>query len=153
MNEFSIVRLNGIHHDLFHLVEQSLAEGHRHIQKLVQEYQSGTNRFNHEGETLLAAVYKGRIVGICGLNRNPFENSNNIGRVRRLYVLKEYRRNGFGEKLMEGIMDVASLHYKVLVLYTDNPAADKFYKALGFTESSSFEKSTHYLELNSLRGY
>jgi len=146
LHKCSIVRLEGIDDRLSCLLEQSKAEGHRHLQRLVDEYQSGDNRFDRPGELLLAAVDEDRMIGVCGLNRNPYGERQDIGRVRRLYILQAYRRQGVASRLMEAVVDEAKKHYSALVLFTDQPAADVFYRSIGFSAGASFEKATHYLE-------
>lgn len=131
MDDFSIMDVNLNLYEITHLIEESLADGHRHIQRLAQEYKSGENMFSERGEALKAAVHGGKIVGICGLNRDPYSKDEDIGRVRRLYVLKGYRRHGVGKGLMETVVEEAGKHYKVILLFTDNPAANQFYKNWG----------------------
>ncbi|MDL1163734.1 GNAT family N-acetyltransferase [Yersinia pestis] len=86
------------------------------------------------------------VIGICGLNRDPYSGGS-IGRIRRLYVLKEFRRHGAGRRLVEAVIHKASSHYTKLVLKTDNPKAAEFYKNLGFKEIADDEIVTHELEL------
>jgi GNAT superfamily N-acetyltransferase len=129
------------------LVNESLSEGHRHINRLLEDYRSGTNRFDEEGEALFAAYLKDRIIGICGLNKDPYLNDRSIGRVRRLYVLKEYRQHGVGRRLMEAVIQEAKRHYTVILLNTDNPVADKFYRSIGFSDHLTYSNCTHHFAL------
>ncbi|MGE7823209.1 GNAT family N-acetyltransferase [Paenibacillus sp. NPDC093718] len=62
---------------------------------------------------------------LCGLNRDPYSDGS-IGRLRRLYVLKEFRHHGAGRRLVETVIHKASSHYSKLVLRTDNPKAARF---------------------------
>ncbi|WP_420850651.1 GNAT family N-acetyltransferase [Paenibacillus lutrae] len=71
-----------------------------------------------------------------------------VGRVRRLYVHRAYRRHGIGHKLTREVLNEAAKHYNRLVLWTDNPAAASFYLWLGFTEKKDEEFMTHFLDLN-----
>jgi GNAT superfamily N-acetyltransferase len=71
-----------------------------------------------------------------------------FGRLRRLYVLKEYRRSGAGRSLTETIISGAKSHFRAIVLKTDNPEADKFYISLGFTACIDAEHSTHRLDFH-----
>ncbi|MGM1048054.1 MAG: GNAT family N-acetyltransferase [Bacillota bacterium] len=132
--------------DLTELLAQSTAEGFRHINRLINDYITGINRFQNEDEALFECRVQNRVIGICGLNRDPYSEEV-IGRVRRLYVLKEFRRYGIGRRLTEEVINTAKSHYRKLVLKTDNPNASEFYKALGFKEVMDDEKVTHYLEL------
>jgi GNAT superfamily N-acetyltransferase len=145
--EISIVALLEFDERLHYLEAMSVAERHRHIRKLVHEYQSGQNQFRASGEILLTAIVDGKMVGVCGLNRMNLENGEEIGRVRRLYVLEPYRRYRVGKTLMTAIIQEAHRHYRALVLYTDNPVADVFYRNFGFSSCSNVGKSSHWLDL------
>ncbi len=89
-----------------------------------------------------------RIIGICGLNIDPYANSQSIGRVRHLYVMVEYRRRGIGRALVERVIDEARLNFNRLHLRTHSDVADKFYRAIGFTPYDGDEYCTHILELD-----
>jgi GNAT superfamily N-acetyltransferase len=147
MDNFNITEIDLNKTEIIDLVKESLTEGHRHISRLLEDYKSGRNRFSEDGEALFAAFLKDRIIGICGLNKDPILNDKSIGRVRRLYVLKEYRQHGVGRRLMDTVIQVAMRHYNVIVLNTDNPVADKFYRSLGFSDQLTYTNSTHHLTL------
>ncbi|MDR6548819.1 GNAT family N-acetyltransferase [Paenibacillus qinlingensis] len=149
--DISIVVLKELDEGVHYLADMSASEGHRHIQTLVREYQSGQNQFRASGEILLSAMVDGKMVGVCGLNRMTLENNEDIGRVRRLYVLETYRRYRVGKTLMTAIIHEAQRHYQALVLYTNNPVADAFYRNLGFISCTTMGKSTHYLDLRENR--
>jgi GNAT superfamily N-acetyltransferase len=118
------------------------------LRRLVNEYQDGINRFDKKGEALLIAYFDIQIVGICGLNQDPYSQDGTIGRVRLLYVSKAFRRLGVGRMLMNEIVDKAKKQYGKVVLKTDNPVADKFYKSIGFCAKSNIEHSTHEFHLD-----
>lgn len=131
-----------------HLVEESKNEGFRFLERLVNDYKDGTNNFNKPGE-LLYGVFntEGLLVAIGGLNIDPFSNVEKIGRLRRFYVSKDYRRKGIGRFLLNQIIYDAKKHYKILVLHTDTEQADTFYTSFGFSKKNRFPNSTHCLEL------
>ncbi|WP_307205381.1 GNAT family N-acetyltransferase [Paenibacillus harenae] len=85
---------------------------------------------------------------MCGLNQDPYANSNEVGRVRRLYVSSRVRRFGIGKMLMDSVIAEARKCYTMLVLKTDNPVADVFYHSIGFTVITDPKNETHYLRLN-----
>jgi GNAT superfamily N-acetyltransferase len=147
MDDFNIKAIDLNNTEITDLVNESLAEGHRHISRLLEDYKNGSNMFSEEGEALFAASVKDRIVGICGLYKDPYIIDKNIGRVRRLYVFKEYRRNGVGRRLVDIVIQEARRHYTVIVLNSDSPAADKFYRSLGFSDQPTFSNTTHHLVL------
>jgi GNAT superfamily N-acetyltransferase len=148
MRDFKIIEIkDGLNTEaLNELLVESMLEGFRHITRLVEDYTNGTNRFDHNDEALFLCLLDNRVIGICGLNRDPYYGDG-VGRVRRLYILKEFRRLNIGSKLTKAVIQRAGNYYRRLVLKTDNPKASKFYKTLGFNEVLGDEKITHYLEL------
>jgi ribosomal protein S18 acetylase RimI-like enzyme len=143
---FTIVEIDGLNvDDLPALVEDSRREGFRFLQRLCDEYADGSNRFDQPGEALFGAFVDGQIVGVCGLNRDPYSGDARTGRVRRLYVAPEYRRTGVGRKLMEAVIERACEHFDRLVLRTDNGAAAAFYEAMGFHAETAITNPTHFM--------
>ncbi|MBU5344270.1 GNAT family N-acetyltransferase [Paenibacillus lautus] len=130
--------------DIAELLTESKREGFRNIHRLVNDYNEGSNRFQHEDEALFECRVGHRVIGICGLNRDPYSDGS-IGRIRRLYVLKEFRHYGAGRRLVEAVIQKASSHYSKLVLRTDNPKAADFYMKLGFKEVKGDVRITHEL--------
>nr|WP_202887369.1 GNAT family N-acetyltransferase [Cohnella zeiphila] len=116
------------------LLRESEEEGHRHIRRLIRDYESGANRFDKSGEALWTASVGETTVGVCGLNRDPYSAADGIGRLRRMYVMRDFRRRGVGSALVREAIREARKHYGSLALKTDNPAADSFYQSLGFQE-------------------
>jgi hypothetical protein len=87
MSQISICKLDFfIHTDISHLVAESSMEGFRHMKRLVDEYENGTNRFDKLGEALFMAFDQDRIIGIGGLNQSLADG---IGRIRRLYISRD----------------------------------------------------------------
>lgn len=54
------------------LKAESIALNFNMLRRLEENWQRGENRFNAPGEKLLGAFLNGRLVGVCGLNRDPF---------------------------------------------------------------------------------
>jgi GNAT superfamily N-acetyltransferase len=135
--------------DLHRLVEQSKEDGFRFLERLMNDYKSGSNTFNREGEVLIGVFNeKGIPVAIGGLNRDPFSKDANIGRLRRFYVSKEVRRSGIGRLLVNTIMHEAKKHFEIVLLHTDTEQGDRFYRAVGFTRGDLYPGASHYLEFN-----
>ncbi|OIU68585.1 GNAT family N-acetyltransferase [Rossellomorea aquimaris] len=135
--------------DLHSLIEQSKEDGFRFLERLVNDYKSGSNTFNREGEVLIGVFNeKGIPAAIGGLNRDPFSKDKNIGRLRRFYISKEVRRSGIGSLLVNRIIDEAKRHYEIVVLHTDTEQGDRFYRAVGFSRGDLYPGSSHYLVLN-----
>ena len=134
--------------DSYLLVKESKEDGFRFLERLVDDYKNGTNNFNKPGESLYGVFNKEDVlIAIGGLNIDPFSNEQKMGRLRRFYVSKDYRRNGLGRLLLKKIICDAKNYYKVLVLHTDTEQADKFYNSFGFLKENTYPKSTHYLNL------
>jgi len=140
----TIEALREINH-LEPLLGASVAEGHRHIARLVDDYRSGANRFAGRGEVLLIARAEDEVVlGVCGLNATARPG---IGRLRRFYVLPAKRSQGIGAALLEQIVRAARLHFTRLELRTNDPRAAAFYFSHGF-QAVQREDATHELEIS-----
>jgi predicted acetyltransferase len=125
----------------------SIEDGHRFVERLNNEYCSGTNRFDKAGEALYLARVDNEIVGIGGLNQDPFIKEEGFGRVRHVYALRKFRRRGAGKAILSEIINEASKHYKVLGLRTYNEIASEMYCSNGFIKGDKFEHISHYLIL------
>jgi len=133
--------------DFARLVELSLAEDFLAMQRLRDDWNSGVNRFNEPGEVAFEARIGSRLIGICGLNRDPYSMSPKIGRVRHLYVDPEFRRRGVGRMLVSRIIECAKRHFSSLRLRTLRADADQFYVTLGFHRVSDRVDVTHELRM------
>ncbi|WP_062105593.1 GNAT family N-acetyltransferase [Bacillus niameyensis] len=134
-------------YELDFLIEDSLSEGYKFIKRLVDEYRAGSNKFDKNGESLYVAKIDSEIIGIVGLNIDPYVSSPEVGRVRHLYVLRQYRGNGVGKKLLNTVMDEARQHFRTLRLSTtDNPVAENLYIECGFSKVEGIHKASHILE-------
>lgn len=139
----------GFEHQLSHLIEESEKQGFRFVRRLVTEYVNGENTFSLEGEVLYGAYdSNGLLVGVAGLNQDPYSGETSVGRVRRCYVANEMRGQGIGKLLIEKLIKDADGMFTVLVLHTDTEEGDRFYQAIGFvSDSERFPKSSHYYEI------
>ncbi len=138
---------------IHHLAEESLSQGFWFVERLIREYRSGLNCFDRSGEILLTASVHGAIVGIGGLNQDPYLNDSKVGRLRHLYVEAVWRKRGVGRLLVTQLIHVAKQHYQLLTLRTDTPAAAEFYQKLGFKTHPSWEHTTHHIQLNQAEYY
>jgi GNAT superfamily N-acetyltransferase len=128
------------------LLKESLAEGYTLIEKLWNEYQAGTNRFDSPGAALLGVYQGGHLIGIGGVQADPYLKRPEIGRLRHVYVLQVYRRQGKGRRLVEALIQKASERFDLLTLRTHTAEADAFYRALGF-EVAVVPEATHVMRL------
>jgi GNAT superfamily N-acetyltransferase len=129
--------------DLEQFISASVRENFRFLERLRRDWESGDNRFANLGEALFVAQVGGRLVGVCGLNRDPYSPDAGVGRLRRLYVLPQFRRQGVARCLVSRAMSVAREHYASVRLRTDNVDASRFYEALGFEQTFSTAEATH----------
>jgi len=132
--------------DVSVLVAESEHAGLRLVRRLVDEWRDGTNRFDRAGEALFGAWVDGRLVGVCGLNVDPYARDPKVGRVRHLYVLVDSRRLGVARALMAETLAAARGRFPTLRLSTSNPAAAKLYESLGFHPVTE-DHCTHLLSL------
>jgi len=130
------------------LVSESEQTGLTFVRRLAEEWASGRNRFDRPGEAFFAATLAGRLVGVCGLNIDPYTSAPRVGRVRHLYVLIEHRHLGVGRQLVGEIIRAARDGFERLRLRTSNPAAARLYEGMGFRRCDEATDCTHVMELS-----
>jgi GNAT superfamily N-acetyltransferase len=130
------------------LLKTSLEEGYDFVQKLYDEYDNATNRFDSKGAILLAASLEGELLGVGGLHPDPYLQMANVGRIRHVYVLPTYRRQGLGRDLVLALIQHARSHFELLTLRTLTKHGDSFYKSLGFSDEARYDNATHWLKLS-----
>jgi len=121
--------------------------GSRIVRRLVDEWAARTNRFDRPAEALFGAWMAGRLVGVCGLNVDPYAGDARVGRVRHLYVLTPMRRHGVGRQLVTEVIRAAGGRFDSLRLRTNNPAAARLYEVLGFRAHNGAGEYTHVMDL------
>jgi GNAT superfamily N-acetyltransferase len=126
------------------LTDESQQEGYKFIQRTIDDWNSGANNFSKPGEKLWGLMLETTLIGIGGLNRDPYSEYPNLGRVRHLYIRKAHRRKGYATLLMNTIINEARQHFDTLHLFTDNPAASDLYETLGFQKTNG-HKVSHVL--------
>jgi GNAT superfamily N-acetyltransferase len=129
------------------LIAQSESEGWRFVRRLADEWAAGINRFDRPGETLFAAQVEESFVGVCGLNVDPYAGHQTTGRIRRLYVLPEYRGQGVGSRLLQVVLAAADGRFQQLRVRTENPEAGRLYEGFGFHSVVGASDCTHSLDL------
>lgn len=130
------------------LLTESEAEGFAFVRRVVNEWDSGANRFLGEGEALLGCFLDGHLVGICGLTRDPYQNEATVGRLRNLYVLPAYRGRRVGTALAHRVIELAASAFRVLRLRAATPKAGALYERLGFTATTELDNCTHVLRFH-----
>ena len=129
------------------LVAEGEARGFRFMARLAADWRSGANRFDRPREVLLGARERGELVGVCGLNVDPFAGDAGVGRVRHLYVCEARRGAGIGERLLDGVVARARGAFRELHLRAREAGAAGFYERRGFERRSGVETCTHVLRL------
>jgi len=133
--------------DLDALVAKSERDGHRHLTRLRDQWRDGTNRFDKPGEALFGAFLGERLVGVCGLNVDPYAGDDRVGRVRRLFVDPAARGRGVGGALVRAVVERARGRFDRLRLRTFCGEQGAMYRRAGFTPVYEPEAS-HVMELN-----
>src|SRR5262249_24547026 len=127
----------------------------------------GRNRFDRPGEACFVARAMrrvaraerqtpprakiddaGQVIGVCGLNTDPYSAVPRVGRVRHLYVLVAYRNAGVGQRLGGAVIAAARGPFDTLRLRTSNPAAARLYERVGFRPCADVPDCTHVMELH-----
>lgn len=84
------------------------------------------------------------MVGVGGLNIDPYANRLDTGRIRRLYVIQEARRQGVGTGLVSAIESTALAGgFSRLYLRTHDPSSARFYETLGYEPVPDDPRKTH----------
>ncbi len=143
-----VARVTGHHVDLGLLPAAAAAEGHSFVDRTLNEWHGGTNRFDRPGEGFFLATNSDDVVGMCGLNVDPFLDDDFVGRIRHLYVLSSARRGGVGTTLVTACLELAAAKFDRVRLRTFDTQAAAFYIALGFREVSEPD-ATHELLMGS----
>jgi GNAT superfamily N-acetyltransferase len=130
---------------LHSLIEESKRTGHNFLQRTIDDWYSGVNKFDKPGEKLWGLFIGKDLIGVGGLNKDPYTLAPKVGRVRHLYVRETQRRKGYATLIMNKIMKEASYNFTALRLFTDNAGASAFYEKLGFKQTEEFKASHFFL--------
>ncbi|WP_434637904.1 GNAT family N-acetyltransferase [Klebsiella sp. I138] len=126
------------------LRSESLAQHFNMLRRLAENWQSGKNRFNAPGEKLLGAFVGGQLVGVCGLNIDPFSSQLRTGRIRHLYISESCRRQNIGQQLLVAVITHSGTWFDFLNTHAP-PSAWPFYESLGFRPVYDEPRVTHRL--------
>jgi GNAT superfamily N-acetyltransferase len=143
---FQILPITGVDARLAPLSEEAARDGFRFIERLTRDWASGSNTFSRPGERLIAAIRGSQIIGVCGLNRDPYTGESGVGRLRHLYVMKSEREQGAGRALVRLLLEEARATFVIVRLRTDTLQAARFYERLGFVKTEE-ENATHVARL------
>ena len=119
-------------YDWTEIQRESLAEGHNMVNRLIEDFRSGINRFDAIGEVLFAYFSDNIVVAVAGVNQESDLSFGRSGRIRRLYVLPRFRGNGLARGLVEELTLCAPSHFDILTVNVGKLDAREFYEYLGF---------------------
>jgi GNAT superfamily N-acetyltransferase len=128
----TIAPLTAVQSELTALEREASGQGFKFVSRLVEDWRTGANRFDKAGERLLVASWAGTVVGVGGLNVDPYASSARTARLRHLFVAGDFRRQGIGEALVMALLEEAAPHFDQVRLQTDTLEAACFYLRLGF---------------------
>jgi len=130
------------------ILTESQKNGYGMIERLITEWESGATDFSGENEAYFAYEKHGEVLGVGGINEEPYLRIKEYGRMRHLYVLKKWRRKGVGREIVSATIEFAKDHYNLMTLMTPKDgSADVFYESLGFKKCDSLERVSHTLIL------
>jgi adenylate kinase family enzyme/GNAT superfamily N-acetyltransferase len=141
-SNYQLTSISALDARLAPLNEQAIREGFQFVARLVNDWASGSNTFSEPGERLVGAFRDDELLGICGLNRDPYAAQSGVGRLRHLYVKKAERQRGIGFALVGNFLEEARGIFRIIRLRTDTPEAAIFYERLGFRRTLE-ENATH----------
>lgn len=127
------------------LASLARAEGFRFLDRLKADWEAGTLRFDQTGEILLGTWREGSLIAVGGVRRQ----SEGTGRISRVYVHPDWRRQGVGARLVSLLIGHSQPVFTTLILRTDTKEGAGFYEALGFEllEEPGEDLATHRLIL------
>lgn len=130
--------------DVRPLSDEACSDGYHFVERMLHDWNSGDNRFDGPGECLIGGFDEGRLIGFCGLNRDPYIGEN-AGRIRHLYVSRDHRHSGIARALVARVLDGAPVWFPRVRLRA-TPALREFYELLGF-EPVEENAATHSMRL------
>ena len=127
------------------LADRAADEGFTFLNRTLDEWDAGTNRFDQVGESFYIARRAAVPVGACGINVDPYVDDPNLGRLRHLYVHPDHRRTGIASRLVHLCLATPTPFTRVR-LRTTNSEAARFYQSIGFQPTTE-PGATHTMAL------
>ena len=113
------------------LIAEAGAEGFDFLDRLTEDWATGTYRFDGEHEGLFGVYCGTELVAVGALSVDPFAGRADTGRLRRIFVRKAWRGQGIGEGLVRALMGEASKGYAMVRLRAETPYAAGLYERHG----------------------
>jgi GNAT superfamily N-acetyltransferase len=107
-------------------------EGHNLVDRLVDEWQDGSNRFDRPGEVLAEVRCDDALCAVGGLNIDPYIDDPTVGRIRHVFVHPDARRIGIGRELVGFLVESGRGHFDRVRLRSTSDPGPAFYPAIGF---------------------
>ena len=104
---FRIASATALDAGMDRLRTEAVEEGFHFVERLVRDWTSDSNTFEQPGERFLGAFSESDLIGMCGINRDPYAEGNADGRLRHLYVRRRARRRGIGSALVQRLLNEA----------------------------------------------
>lgn len=108
------------------------AEGHRNMRRLGDDWASGAQRFDREGEVLLAAFVDGDLAGVGAVTQEPEPADKPALRMRRLYVAPRFRRQGVARAIANALLQESLAHAALITVHAGGDVAARFWESQGF---------------------
>ncbi len=138
MPNYEIIEINDSNISaLQQIADEATSQGYEFVQRTIDEWKSGVNTFSKPSEKLWGMIVDGEIIGLGGLNQDPFTDDPTLGRARHVYVAEKYRGHGLSKVILNLIITRAKEYFKSLRLATTNPIAVSLYESLGFVNDDS----------------
>jgi len=133
------------------LLAEAQAESYDFVDSLVEDWENGDNCFDGPGEALYGCFEGGLLVGVGGLNLDPFAGDATLGRIRRVYVRQAWRNRGIGRALIAELIRKARQGFRAVRLRAENNDAARLYERMGFSPIASPD-ATHILYFDTAEG-
>ncbi len=122
--------------------KEASAEGYRFVDRLLEEWRDGTNRFDRDGEVLLLAFENDVLAGIGGITWEP--GNPDLLRMRRFFICSKFRRKSVATLLVSEILLGLESDDRNIVVNAGTSVAPLFWEAIGF-EAVTNQPYSHIL--------
>jgi GNAT superfamily N-acetyltransferase len=129
------------------LASEARREGYFHITRFIDEWSTGDNRFERDGERLLGAYVGTALAGVGGMTAESATSG--ALRMRRFYVHPGMRGRGIGRMLALALLEHARSFCSIVTVHAGNEGAAKFWESIGFQPNGQ-DGHTHRLDLHAL---
>jgi len=127
------------------MLRASCEEGYGFLTRLKEQWDQFENRFDKPGECLVGAFSGNGLIGIGGLNIDPYCTKEiSVGRLRHVYVTVGHRRSGVGKLLVTRLLHQAQREFRVVRLRVADEIGARFYESAGFAPVSDDNASHIY---------